>query len=108
MALTRLPVFESRNAARYTGTNSADFNNEISDFIIGAENASGLTFTSGGSSFTVAPQGYIVWYQGEVTEVFQNEQDFRDVYATPDQLASHVHDLVLTTGPARQPDAPVA
>lgn len=104
MALTPMRVFESRSAARYTGSNSADFNSTISDFTIVSENASGLTFTSNGSSYTVAPNGYIAWYQGEVSDVFQNQSDFESVYAAEAALASHVHDLVLTTGPAKAPE----
>ena len=99
MALTPLRVFESRNPARYTGQNSADLNTAISDFSIVSENAQGLTFTSNGQQYTVAPNGYVAWYQGQVTEVFQNENDFREVYA--DMAAevglNHVHHL--TTGP---------
>lgn len=105
MALTPLRVFESRSAAKYTGTNSADLNAAISDFSIVSENASGLTFTSGGTTYAVAPNGYIAWYQGEVTDVFQNQNDFDEVYAAEATLASHVHDLVLTTGPAKLPTA---
>ena len=104
MALTPLRVFESRSAAKYTGSNSADLNTAISDFTIVSENASGLTFTSDGASYTVAPNGYIAWYQGEVTDVFQNQPDFDSVYATEQALQGHVHDLVLTTGPAKAPE----
>jgi len=99
MALDKNLVFEARNAARYTGTNSADFNAEISDFTIVSENAAGLTFNSGGTQYTVAPNGYIAWMGAAVTEVFQNEDDYRDVYA---ELAGeleldHVH--YIQTGP---------
>lgn len=101
MALTPLRVFEARSAAQYTGTNSADLNTAISDFTIVSENATGLTFTSGGTTYAVAPNGYVAWYQGEVTDVFQNQNDFDEVYATEQAMATHVHDLVLTTGPAK-------
>lgn len=99
MALTPLRVFESRNAAKYTGQNSADLNTAINDFSIVSENAQGLTFTSNGQQYTVAPNGYVAWYQGQVTEVFQNEQDFREVYAdvATEVGLNHVHHL--TTGP---------
>lgn len=100
MAFTPLRVFEARQAAKYDGTNSADLNAAISDFTIVSENADGLTFTSGGTQYTVAPNGYVAWYQGVVTEVFQNQQDFEETYAT-EAAISHVHDLVLTTGPAK-------
>lgn len=100
MAFTPLRVFEARQAAKYDGTNSADLNAAISDFNIVSENGAGLTFTSGGTQYTVAPNGYVAWYQGQVSEVFQNEQDFNETYAA-ESLDGHVHDLVLTTGPAK-------
>jgi hypothetical protein len=103
MAFNPLPIREARRAALYDGTNSADFNTAISDFQIVSENASGLTFTSGGQQYTVAPNGYLAWYQGEVTEVFQNANDYHEVYADLANLDGHVHDLVLTTGPAKAP-----
>lgn len=100
MAFTPVRVLESRTAAQYDGTNSADLNAAISDFTIVSESGAGLTFTSGGTQYTVAPNGYVAWYQGAVTEVFQNQQDFEETYAT-ETAVSHVHDLVLTTGPAK-------
>lgn len=99
MALTPLRVFEARTAAQYDGTNSADLNAAISDFTIVSETPIALTFNSGGNPFMVAPGGYVAWYQGVVTEVFQNEQDFEEVYAA-DVLDNHTHNLILTTGPA--------
>jgi|SRR5687768_13580629 len=104
MPLNPSRVFESRQAAQYTGQNSADFNNEISDFSIVSENAQGLTFTSGGQERFVAPNGYIAWYQGEVTDVFQNENDYREVYAdlSAEIALNHVHTLTTSTGQAVQ------
>lgn len=104
MAFEPIPVHEARRAAKYDGTNSANFNTAISDFQIVSENASGLTFTSGGQQYTVAPNGYVAWYQGEVTEVFQNQSDFESIYTSATLLSDHVHDLVLTTGPAKSGD----
>jgi hypothetical protein len=101
MAFNPVPVREARLAARYDGTNSAELNNAITSFAIVSENAQGLTFTSGGQQYTVAPNGFVAWYQGEVTEVFQNENDYNEVYAGLSALESHVHDLILTTGPAK-------
>lgn len=100
MALMPLRVFEARQAAQYTGTNSADLNAAISDFNIVSENGGGLTFTSGGTQYTVAPNGYVAWYQGQVSEVFQNEQDFSETYSA-EGLDNHVHDLIWTSGPAK-------
>jgi hypothetical protein len=99
MALVKSLVFENRNAAQYTGSNSADFNIEIADFTIVSESAAGLTFNSGGTTYTVAPNGYIVWMAAAVTEVFQNEDDYRDVYAelAGELQLNHVH--YIQTGP---------
>lgn len=99
MALTPSRVFESRNAAQYTGQNSADFATEIADFTVNSENAQGLTFTSGGQQYTVAPNGYIAWYQGQVSDVFQNADDYRDVYADLNIEVSMAHVHTITTGP---------
>lgn len=105
MPLDVKPIREARSAAQYTGDNSADLNTEISDFTIVGEDANGLTFNSGGQQYTVQPSGYVAWYQGAVTEVFQNEDDLRSVYADLGAVEDHVHDLTLTTGPARAPQA---
>jgi hypothetical protein len=104
MAFEPIPVREARQGVSYDGTNAADINNAINDFQIVSENASGLTFTSAGQQYTVAPNGWLSWYQGEVTDVFQNQADFDAVYASASLLDSHVHDLVLTTGPAKAAD----
>jgi len=99
MALDKSLVFEARNAAQYTGTNSADFNTEIADFTVVSENAAGLTFNSGGQQYSVPPNGYVVWLGTAVTEVFQNEDDFRDVYSdlTGELGLNHIH--YIATGP---------
>lgn len=55
MPFTPISVREARTAAAYDGTNSADFNTAISDSTVVSENASGLTFTSAGQQYTVAP-----------------------------------------------------
>lgn len=101
MALVTKRVFESRNAAQYTGTNSADLANEINDFTVVAETPTSLSFTSAGHQYTVAKNGYITWYQGAVSEVFQNLDDYRDAYAELETELSmnHVHDI--TTGQGR-------
>lgn len=98
MAIDRLHIAEARHAAVYDGTNSADLNAAISDFTIVSENAAGLTFTSNGTQYNVVPGGYVAWYQGAVTEAFQNEDDFTDVYSSALDVSAHVHDLTLTTG----------
>lgn len=105
MAHAPVRVAEARRAVKYDGTNSAQINADISDFQIVSENANQIVFTSGGQQYTVARNGYIAWFQGEVTDVFQNEADYNEVYAAFDfQTGQHVHDLVLTTGPAKAPE----
>lgn len=101
MPFQAVRVAESRQAAKYDGTNSADFNTAISDFSIVSETPTSLTFNSHGQTYTVARNGFIAWYQGQVTEVFQNQNDYDEVYAAIQAAADHVHDLVLTTGPAK-------
>ena len=105
MPLVTSRVFEARNAAQYNGANSGDLASEISDFTVVSETPTSLTFTSGGQQHTVARNGYIAWYQGEVTDVFQNQDDYRDAYASldTDLPLNHVHDL--TTGPGRMASA---
>jgi hypothetical protein len=99
MALQPKSVFEARMADKYTGTNSADFADGIADFTVVSESASGLTFTSGGETFTVAPNGYIVWFGTAVVEVFQNEDDYRDAYTVLDEAVSLNHTHSIATGP---------
>lgn len=101
MALAVKRVFESRNAAQYTGSNSADLATEVNDFTVVSETPTNLTFNSGGHQYTVAKNGYVAWYQGAVTEVFQNQDDYRDAFAEleTELPLNHVHDL--TTGKGR-------
>lgn len=108
MPATPIPVIESRQGYLYDGTNSADLANAISDFTVVAETPQQLTFTSGGQNLTVARGGYLVAAHGTVApeDVFANEDDFTDTYADVSTHVSHVHDLILTSGPAK--DAPAA
>jgi len=99
MALASKRVFEARKAAQYTGSNSADLAAEISDFTVTSENTSGLTFTSGGQQYTVAPNGYIAWYNGQVSDVFQNADDYGDTYTEVDESLALGHVHAILTGP---------
>lgn len=103
MPATSIPVIESRQGYLYDGTNSADLANAIDDFTVVSETPQQLTFTSNGQNLTVARNGYVVAAQGRVTpeNVFANEDDFLDTYADVSTHASHVHDLILTSGPAK-------
>lgn len=102
MPTTPLHVSEDRRAVKYTGTNSAEIAALINDFTVTSENASGLTFTSGGTTRAVARNGWITYWQGAVQEeTFANDDDFYDVYRdTAVDAGNHVHELKLTTGPA--------
>ena len=108
MPATSIPVIESRQGYLYDGTNSADLANAISDFTVTSETPQGLSFTSNGQNLTVARNGYVVAAHGMVAaeDVFNNEDDFLDTYADVSTHASHVHELILTSGPAK--DAPAA
>lgn len=102
MPATPIPVVESRTGYHYDGTNSAELAAAINDFTVVSETPTQLTFTSNGQNLTVARNGYVVAAHGMVApeDVFANEDDFRDTYADLDAM-SHVHDLVLTSGPAK-------
>lgn len=82
---------------KYDGTNSAAIAAKIPDFTVGTETPTELNFTSGGTSYTVARNGHIVWQNGAVTEVFQNDDDYRDAWAA---VASGDHKHALWTGGA--------
>jgi hypothetical protein len=99
MALETFSVFENRTAGKYDGTNSAEFAVHIPDFTVVAETPAALTFTSGGVEYTVALDGYIAWYDHVVTEVFQNEDDYRDRYTSIAATnLNHIHYIKLETG----------
>ena len=95
-------VTQARRALQYTGTNSAALAAAIDDFTVVSENASGLTFTSGGQQLTVVPNGWVVYHRGAVApeDVFANDDDFEDEYSNIAQAGTHVHEIVLSTGPA--------
>lgn len=104
MATEPVPVFESRHSVKYDGTNSGEIAALIADFTVTAETATELSFTSNAQSWVVSRNGYIVYAQGAVTNVYNNEDDYRDAW-TEQALDDHVHDLVLTSGPAKMPAA---
>lgn len=103
MPTTPINVTPSRRAAQYTGTNSAELAALIDDFTVVSEDATQLTFTSGGQQLTVPRNGYLVWYQGTVDaeNVFANADDFHDAYMDVAQAGSHIHEVILTSGPAK-------
>lgn len=108
MPATRIPVIEARTGYLYDGTNSGDLAAEISDFTVVSETPTQLTFTSNGQTLTVARNGYVVAAHGMVApeDVFANEDDFLDTYSDVSTHASHVHDLILTSGPAKDASEP--
>lgn len=103
MPTTPVPVFEARNAVQYTGTNSAEIAELISDFTVTGEDAQNLMFTSAGQNYVLPRNGRIVYAQGAVEATFSNDDDFYDAW-TEQALDEHVHDLVLTSGPAKMPE----
>lgn len=94
------PEADLFRAVKYSGDNSGDINTLISDFTITAETATNLTFTSAGVSRTVPRNAYLVYQDGAVTDVYLNEQDFREAFGNIAAAASHYHELVLKSGPA--------
>lgn len=103
MPATPIRVIESRTGYLYDGTNSADLAAAIDDFTVVTETPTQLTFTSNGQNLTVARNGYVVAAHGMVApeDVFANKDDFEDEYSDVATRTDHVHDLVLTTGPAK-------
>lgn len=104
MAAIPVPVFQARHAVTYDGTNSAEIASLIPDFTVTGETSTNLSFTSGGTAYTVARNGHIVYAQGVVEATYANDDDFGDAW-TAQALDEHVHDLVLTSGPAKMPEA---
>lgn len=104
---TPINVTQARRALQYTGSNSAALAAAIDDFTVVSENANGLTFTSGGQNLTVPANGWLTYHRGVVApeDVFANEDDFRDQYMDFAAAGGHVHDLIITTGPAKAADA---
>lgn len=101
MATTPLVVFpeaELYRAVLYTGSNSADINALIDDFTITGETATHLTFTSAGVSRTVPHGSYIVYQDGAVTEVYLNENDFREAFGDAAGAVDHYHEVTLKSG----------
>jgi len=106
MPATAMPVFEARNAYLYDGTNSADLAVAITDFTVGVETPTELSFTSGGMALTVVRNGYLVESGGSVaaTDIFANADDFHDVYTEVRAATKHVHAIKLHTGYGYTPD----
>lgn len=103
MATTPQVVFPEDELYRkvsYTGDNSADINNLISDFTITGETATNLTFVSGGETRTVPRNSILVYQAGTVTDVYLNDQDLRSAFGDVASASEHYHELVLKTGPA--------
>lgn len=103
MPATPIRVIEARTGYLYDGTNSAELAAAIDDFTVVSETPTQLTFTSNGQNLTVARNGYVVAAHGMVApeDIFANKDDFDDQYSDVATHANHVHDLILTTGPAK-------
>ncbi len=98
-------VTKAIRVLRYDGTNSAVLAEKIDDFTVVTEDASNLTFTSGGQQLVVPRDGYVAYHRGVVApeNVFANEDDYLDEYASVDAARNaeqHVHQIILTSGPA--------
>ena len=93
------PEAELYRSVVYTG-NSAEINALIADFTITGETATELSFTSGGTPYTVEHGAYIVYQNGIVTHTFLNVDDYRDNFGSVVPAAAHNHQVILTSGPA--------
>lgn len=74
----------------YSGSNSADLNDAITDFTITSESSGVLNFNSGGSSFTLNTGDYVVFQHGAVYNVFGDttfDLDFAEVLTREQALA---------------------
>lgn len=101
MATTPLVVFpeaELYRAVVYTGSNSADINALIDDFTINGETATHLTFTSAGLQQVVSHGSFLVYQNGAVTDVYLNEDDFREAFGDVASAVDHYHEITLKTG----------
>lgn len=98
-------VVKPVSAAQYDGTNSTKLDELINDFTVVSEDAATLIFTSATTSYTLARGGWIVWAEGAVTGVYQNDDDFHDAWKAVSG-AWHVHDITLTSGPGHCADHP--
>lgn len=92
-------VVPALRAFKYNGANSAQIAAQIADFTVTSEDATTLSFTSGGAPWTVARNGYIAYAGGAVTAVYNNEDDYQDAL-TAVSVVDHIHELVWRTGGA--------
>lgn len=93
-------VVAARYVIPYDGTNSAKIAEHITDFTVVSETTTDLTFTSGGTTRSVARGGYIDYAGGVVSAVYQNEDDLNDAVVGVSSV-DHVHDVVLHSGGAK-------
>lgn len=91
------PLVEPVYGIKYDGTNSATIAETIGDFTVVGETVTDLTFTSGGTTLTVARGGHIVYKNGVVSAVYQNDDDFSDAWVKV-ASACHEHYVTLETG----------
>lgn len=90
---------------QYDGTNATAIAKKIDDFTIVNETATNLTFRSAGANYTVGRKGHMVFQDGRVTAVFQNDDALNDAWAAV-APACHEHRMVLRTGEPREQTYP--
>lgn len=92
------PEGEIYRSLQYDGNNSSQLNAEIADFTITSEAAGVLSFTSNAVAYNVSTDGYVVYLNGVVTDVFLNDDDLNDNYGALTATAvEHYHTLELHT-----------
>lgn len=63
-------VVDSRKAIQYTGSNSAEIDAAMSDFIIDSEGGGVLNATSNSAPYVINTNDWVVFWQGYVQQVF--------------------------------------
>lgn len=72
--MSDVAIIPSKRAIQYTGSNSAAIDAAISDFSITSESSGTLNFNSGGNSWSVSTNGWVVFYQGAATQTLTNSE----------------------------------
>lgn len=93
MPSTTHAIVYSYRSVQYTGSNSADIDALVTDFVIDNETAGVLTATSGGTQFTINTTDWVIYWQGAVQTVNTNTQ--YNTYYVDDAL---VTDLTSVNG----------
>jgi hypothetical protein len=89
----------------YTGSNSADLDAAITDFVITSESGGVLHFDSGGSSFTANTSNQVIFLQGFVYAVFTQSQ-YENYYSEITVKSASLKSAGIATAPTLILDIP--